>query len=142
MFVLPHALIGRTDNRLPLLANGTRLLRPPICHAAGSAAMRRADKPEKGSTGKGVRTHCLDCAIDYATWMARPRRADEASGLYHALNRGNARSALFHKDADYEAFERKGIVCGAPLCYSRMPVGRSGMGRVDGTATGHRVDTP
>jgi putative transposase len=26
--------------------------------------------------------------------------------LYQALNRGNARAAIFHKDADYEAFER------------------------------------
>jgi len=38
--------------------------------------------------------------------MPRPPRADEAGGLYHALNRGNARSAIFRKDADYEAFER------------------------------------
>lgn len=38
--------------------------------------------------------------------MARRPRADEAGGLYHALNRGNARQAVFRKDADYEAFER------------------------------------
>ena len=38
--------------------------------------------------------------------MPRPKRADEAGGLYHALNRGNARAAVFHKDADFEAFER------------------------------------
>ncbi len=38
--------------------------------------------------------------------MPRPPRADEAGGLYHALNRGNLRANIFHKEADYEAFER------------------------------------
>ena len=38
--------------------------------------------------------------------MSRPPRADEAGGLYHALNRGNARAQIFHKDADYAAFEQ------------------------------------
>ena len=38
--------------------------------------------------------------------MPRPKRADEANGIYHALNRGNARNAIFKKDADYDAFER------------------------------------
>ena len=33
-------------------------------------------------------------------------RADEAGGLYHALNRGNARAPIFRKDTDFEAFER------------------------------------
>jgi putative transposase len=38
--------------------------------------------------------------------MPRPRRADEAGGLYHALNRGNGRLQIFWKDDDYSAFER------------------------------------
>ena len=38
--------------------------------------------------------------------MPRPPRADEAGGLYHALNRGNARVDIFRKAADFEAFER------------------------------------
>jgi len=38
--------------------------------------------------------------------MPRPKRADEANGIYHALNRGNARAKLFKKTADFEAFER------------------------------------
>ena len=38
--------------------------------------------------------------------MARSPRADEAGGLYHALNRGNSRAGVFHKPEDYEAFER------------------------------------
>lgn len=38
--------------------------------------------------------------------MPRPPRADEAGGLYHALNRGNARNTIFHKADDYAAFER------------------------------------
>ena len=46
--------------------------------------------------------------------------------MYHALNRGNARAAVFHKDADYEAFERV-IAEGLELydvqlyCYQLMP---------------------
>lgn len=38
--------------------------------------------------------------------MPRAKRADEAGGIYHALNRGNARVTIFHKDEDYAAFER------------------------------------
>ena len=38
--------------------------------------------------------------------MPSSKRADEAGGIYHALNRGNARREIFHKDADYEAFLR------------------------------------
>jgi len=38
--------------------------------------------------------------------MPRPPRADEAGGIYHALNRGNARDDIFHKAGDYEAFEK------------------------------------
>ena len=38
--------------------------------------------------------------------MPRAPRADEAGGLYHALNRGNLRADIFRKDADFSAFER------------------------------------
>jgi len=38
--------------------------------------------------------------------MGRPPRADETGGIYHALNRGNARHDIFFKDADFEAFEQ------------------------------------
>jgi len=38
--------------------------------------------------------------------MPRPKRADEANCIYHALNRGNAKSPIFKKDADFNAFER------------------------------------
>ena len=37
--------------------------------------------------------------------MPRPPRTDVAGEVYHALNRGNARQTIFHKDADFEAFE-------------------------------------
>ena len=33
--------------------------------------------------------------------MPRAHQADEAGGVYHALNRGNARQRIFRKDADY-----------------------------------------
>lgn len=38
--------------------------------------------------------------------MPRPLRVDVAGQIYHALNRGNGRMTIFHKDEDYEAFER------------------------------------
>jgi putative transposase len=38
--------------------------------------------------------------------MGRPPRVDVADGIYHALNRGNARHDIFFEDADFEAFER------------------------------------
>ncbi len=37
--------------------------------------------------------------------MPRPPRADEAGGIYHALNRANMRATIFGKDGDYAAFE-------------------------------------
>jgi len=36
----------------------------------------------------------------------RAPRADEAGGIYHALNRGSARHDIFFKDTDFEACER------------------------------------
>ncbi|UCD74744.1 MAG: transposase [Phycisphaerales bacterium] len=36
--------------------------------------------------------------------MPRPIRTCIAGGCYHVLNRGNAGSKVFHKDADYQAF--------------------------------------
>ena len=38
--------------------------------------------------------------------MGRAPRADEAGGIYHALNRGNTRQNIFFKDDDFEAFEQ------------------------------------
>lgn len=38
--------------------------------------------------------------------MARSRRVAPGGLVYHVLNRGVARLALFEKDADYDAFER------------------------------------
>ena len=38
--------------------------------------------------------------------MGRPKRADEAGAIYHMLNRANRRATIFHKDEDYQAFER------------------------------------
>lgn len=58
--------------------------------------------------------------------MPRPPRADEAGGLYHALNRANAKLRIFRKDEDYEAFERV-LVEGLAryqvelFCYQLMP---------------------
>lgn len=38
--------------------------------------------------------------------MPRSKRPDEAGCIYHSLNRGNNRQAIFHKDADFDAFLR------------------------------------
>ncbi len=38
--------------------------------------------------------------------MPRTSRATEAGMVYHVLNRGNGRMRIFHKDGDYEAFQR------------------------------------
>ncbi len=38
--------------------------------------------------------------------MGRPYRTALAGYVYHMLNRGNGRLRIFHKDGDYEAFER------------------------------------
>lgn len=38
--------------------------------------------------------------------MPRTARAIKAGVIYHVLNRGNARMPLFHKDADFDAFEQ------------------------------------
>lgn len=38
--------------------------------------------------------------------MPRPTRAVVAGMVYHVLNRANARMAIFHADADYQAFEQ------------------------------------
>ena len=38
--------------------------------------------------------------------MPRPPRADEAGGLYHALNRGNLRADIFKKEGDFVTFEK------------------------------------
>jgi putative transposase len=58
--------------------------------------------------------------------MPRPPRSDVAGQFYHALNRGNARQSIFHKAADYEAFEHvldEGLEKYPVelLCYQWMP---------------------
>ena len=38
--------------------------------------------------------------------MPRQKRLDVVGGVYHALNRGNARQEIFRKEEDYAAFVR------------------------------------
>jgi REP element-mobilizing transposase RayT len=49
--------------------------------------------------------------------MPRTARSIEAGTVYHVLNRGNDRMRLFHKDVDYDAYERV-LIEG----FSRYPV--------------------
>ena len=44
--------------------------------------------------------------IPYSQDMPRPRLAAEGGLIYHALNRANARLAIFQTDEDYAAFQR------------------------------------
>ena len=38
--------------------------------------------------------------------MPRPPRVEEPGTVYHVTDRGNGRATIFHKDADFAAFER------------------------------------
>ena len=56
---------------------------------------------------KGVRTLFLlqsGSFLDNLQAMGRPLRVSLAGQLYHVLNRGNGRLAIFHKEMDYAAF--------------------------------------
>ncbi len=58
--------------------------------------------------------------------MPRGLRCDVAGEIYHALNRGNGRNTVFHKEEDYEAFERVMVLGLAKFevelfCYQWMP---------------------
>ncbi len=48
--------------------------------------------------------------------MGRPKRADEAGGIYHMLNRANRRETIFQKDVDYEAFENVRLEAFESIC--------------------------
>jgi hypothetical protein len=51
-------------------------------------------------------------------WMPRTARASLGGYCYHALNRGNARSRVFHQQEDYSAFLK--IICESSM---RLPMG-------------------
>ena len=59
--------------------------------------------------------------------MGRALRAALGGYVYHVLNRGNSRATVFHKNGDYEAFERVMVKAlehtpGMRLiCYTLMP---------------------
>ena len=53
--------------------------------------------------------------------MPRSPRADEAGGLYHALNRANLGAKAFLKEGDYRAFEKALQIYQVELyCYQIM----------------------
>ena len=43
--------------------------------------------------------------VEFSTVELDQKRDNDANAIYHALNRGDARSSVFKKDADYDAFE-------------------------------------
>ena len=49
--------------------------------------------------------HAASLILRYRYSMPRTARSIEAGVIYHVLNRGNGRMSLFHKDADFAAFE-------------------------------------
>jgi hypothetical protein len=52
--------------------------------------------PRAKGNKNGGRTLCSRINRGSAVAMGRPTRADEAGGIDHALNRGPARTTLFH----------------------------------------------
>ena len=70
--------------------------------------------------------------------MPRPPPADEAGGLYHALNRGNLRATIFHMVAAYVAFQQ--IVAEGLERYNIELF--SYLGRVHCSTTQFGVNTP
>jgi hypothetical protein len=61
---------------------------------------------------KGVRTLFWGVELGSDAEMGRPKRADEASGIYHAWNQGNARSAIFQKPEVCRYVERNDLRAG------------------------------
>ena len=61
---------------------------------------------------KGVRTLFWGVELGEDTGTGTPRRADEAGGIYHALNRVNARSTIFHEPEDCRYVERNALRAG------------------------------
>jgi hypothetical protein len=82
--------------------------------SAGGAVAVTAAENSKGSNQRGqaslfwLRPLGASCFGYYAGEIAMPRpsRADEAGGLYHALNRGNLCAEIFHQDEDFAALVR------------------------------------
>jgi len=67
---------------------------------------RREKGREKGEGKRGITDINGLGSIDEVAWMPRTARSIEAGMVYHVLNRGNGRLRLFHKEGDYDAFER------------------------------------
>jgi len=59
--------------------------------------------------------------------MPRSPRADEAGGIYHALNRANLGAKIFRKEGDFVAFEK---LLGEALQLHRIELYAYGMGHV------------
>ncbi|TWU15039.1 hypothetical protein Pla52o_55760 [Novipirellula galeiformis] len=69
--------------------------------------------------------------------MPRPKRADEKDAIYHALNRGNGRWTIFHKDADDKAARSNSLV-DSP----RQSPRTVNLGRIDRTSPRPPVHPP
>ena len=84
------------------------------CRNRGLGQLGRFGQTKRPGQTKGQnslkRFRCLlGCGFGYCAGkinIARPPRADEAGGLYHALKRWNLRAEIFHKEEDFAAFER------------------------------------
>ena len=61
---------------------------------------------------KGVRTLFWGVELGEDAGTGRPKRADEAGGIYHALNRGNARATIFHEPEVCRYVERNALRAG------------------------------
>ena len=112
---------GPLDDRTTYRANSLVLVRRVTrpCRAAVSrwgrnsraiSSKHSARTEERGQEPfdieKGSGAFCgTPLVIRYSQDMPRPRRAAESGLIYRALNRANARLAIFQTDEDYAAFQ-------------------------------------
>jgi putative transposase len=71
-----------------------------------SCKARQIGREEKGTGVVSVPELGKSCSKAEVLAMPRQKRVDIGGLIYHALNRGNARREIFHKDEDYDAFLR------------------------------------
>lgn len=86
-----------------------RQTKRPVGHQAAFFRVLQNRLPIKGVGFFVEAVGCVNPAVFESRRPAhrpRPPRADEAGGLYHALNRGNLRATIFHKEEDFEVFEQ------------------------------------
>jgi hypothetical protein len=104
-----------TDYYLAHSSRGELLRRAGIVQAAKASFVRALSlakqEPERRfllrmGENKPIKPLCFVRGTCSTHGMPRSPRADEAGGLYHALNRANLAAKIFRKTGDFVAFEK------------------------------------